>query len=126
MIRSFVGRLKESLLGTTQTSVLSFIFLTNPGYRMLCVLGFVAMVLRGGERRVLAIATAGTHVIYVVLTCVFYFVGLAYENVSEVTRFVLFIGAIDCVIYVGRRAFVRLLRIDAPSIAAGHEVPFSA
>ena len=39
----------------------------------------------------------GTYVIYVVLTCLFYFVGLAYDNVSEVTLFVMFIGGLDAV-----------------------------
>ena len=52
----------------------------------------------------LAVAAAGTYVIYVVLTCLFYFVGLAYENVSEVTRFILFMGAIDSCLYAARRA----------------------
>jgi hypothetical protein len=105
VIRSFAGRLKESLLGRTQTSVLSFIVLSNLTYRTICLLGFVGMVVRGGDRRVLAVAAGGTHVIYVVLTCLFYFVGLAYENVSEVTRFILFLGAIDCALYVARRGF---------------------
>ena len=40
-------------------------------------------------------AAAGMFAIYVVLTCVFYFVGLAYDNVSEVTLFILFMGALD-------------------------------
>jgi hypothetical protein len=124
VIRSFAGRLKESLLGTTKSSVLSFIFLSNLTYRIVCLFGFVGMVVRGGDRRVLAVAAGGTHLIYVVLTCVFYFVGLAYENVSEVTRFILFMGAIDCAVYVARRAFGRLLRLEAPS--AGNPVPFSA
>ena len=84
---------------------LGFIFLSNPTYRLACLLGLIAMVMRGGERRMLAVAAAGTHVIYVVLTCAFYFVGLAYENVSEVTRFILFIGAIDSALYLALRAF---------------------
>ena len=122
VIRSFLGRLKESVLGTTQTSVLSFIFLSNLTYRIICLFGFVAMVIRGGERRMLAVAAAGTYVIYVVLTCILYFVGLAYENVSEVTRFILFIGAIDYAVYVAQRAFQRLPLFGTPSIAAGTEV----
>jgi len=117
VIRSFAGRLKESVLGTTQTSVLSFIFLTNLTYRIVCLLGFVAMVIRGGDRRILAVAAAGTHVIYVVLTCVFYFVGLAYENVSEVTRFVLFMGAIDSAVYFAWRA----LNLREPKPAAASD-----
>jgi hypothetical protein len=126
VIRSFAGRLRESLMGTTKSSVLSFIFLSNLTYRIVCLFGFVGMVVRGGDRRVLAVAAGGTHVIYVVLTCAFYFVGLAYENVSEVTRFILFLGAIDGAMYVARRAFGRLLRLEAPSMAAGSQVPFSA
>jgi hypothetical protein len=118
VIRSFAGRLKESVLGTTQTSVLSFIFLSNLTYRIVCLLGFVAMVPRGGDRRILAVATAGTHVIYVVLTCVFYFVGLAYENVSEVTRFILFMGAIDSLVYMAWRFLDRLPEPAAASDGA--------
>jgi hypothetical protein len=117
VIRSFAGRLKESVLGTTQTSVLSFIFLTNLTYRIVCLLGFVVMVIRGGDRRILGVAAAGTHVIYVVLTCVFYFVGLAYENVSEVTRFVLFMGAIDSAVYFAWRA----LNLREPKPAAASD-----
>lgn len=126
IIRSFLGRLKESVLGTTQTSVLSFIFLSNLTYRILCLLGFVAMVIRGGDRRMLAIAAAGTYVIYVVLTCIFYFVGLAYENVSEVTRFIVFIGAIDSALYLAQRAYRRLPVLDAPSLADRTQVPSGA
>ncbi len=118
VIRSFAGRLKESLLGTTQTSVLSFIFLSNLTYRIICLLGFAGMVVRGGDRRVLAVAAGGTHVIYVVLTCAFYFVGLAYESVSEVTRFILFLGAIDCALYVARRGVGRLLFVEIPTVSA--------
>ena len=109
VIRSFFGRLAESVLGTTQTSVLSFVFLSNLMYRILCVVGFGAMVIRGGDRRMLAIAAAGTYVIYALLTCIFYFVGLAYENVSEATRFILFVGALDAAWYVAQRASDRLL-----------------
>jgi hypothetical protein len=121
VIRSFAGRLKESLLGTTQTSVLSFIFLSNLTYRIVCLLGFAAMFIRGGDRRTLAVATAGTHVIYVVLTCVFYFVGLAYENVSEVTRFILFMGAIDSLVHFAWRAFDRLHQPEPAGASGGAE-----
>ena len=77
-------------------------------YRVLCLLSLIAMLIRGGDRRLLGIAAAGTYVIYVLLTCVFYFVGLAYDNVSEVTLFVLFMGGFDSVLYVGRRALDRI------------------
>jgi hypothetical protein len=126
VMRSFAGRLKESLLGSTQTSVLSFISLSNLTYRLVCLLGFVGMVVRGGDRRVLAVAAGGTHVIYVVLTCVFYFVGLAYENVSEVTRFILFLGAIDCALHLAQFAVGRLWRFEVPSVGSPNQVSFSA
>jgi hypothetical protein len=103
VIRSFFGRLTESTLGTTSTSVLSFLFLSNVTYRILCLLGLVAMVVRGGERRLLGVAAAGMYIIYVSLTSAFYFVGLAYANVSEATLFVLFIGLIDTVMLWIRR-----------------------
>jgi hypothetical protein len=104
--------------------VLSFIFLSNPAYRIVCLLGFLAMIIRGGDRRILAVAAAGTFVIYVVLTCVLYFVGLAYENVSEVTRFILFVGAIDSALYLAQRARRRLPLFE--SIANRAQVPSGA
>src|SRR5437762_610213 len=60
--------------------------------------------------------SGGTHLMYVVLTCVFYFVGLAYENVSEVTRFILFIGAIDTAWYIAQRLLIRLRVFAGPSL----------
>ena len=65
MIRSFWGRLSESVLGTTESSVLSFLFFPNLTYRLACVAGFVAMILRGGDKRLLAVASAGMYAIYV-------------------------------------------------------------
>lgn len=110
VIRSFFGRLKESLSGSTATSVRSFLFLPNLAYSLICWSGFVAMMLRGGERRLLGIAAAGSYALYVVLTCMFYFVGLAYDSVSEVTLFVLFMGAIDSALHASQPA----LRVLAP------------
>jgi len=95
VIRSFLGRLGESIASSTQTSVLSFLFLSNVTYRLLCLLGFAVMVRRGGDRRLLAFAALGMYIIYVGLTSLFYFVGLAYDNVSEVTLLVLFMGLLD-------------------------------
>jgi hypothetical protein len=115
VIRSFLGRLRESVAGSTQTSVLSFLFLSNVQYRLLCVLGFVAMLAGPLDRRVVGIAAAGAYAIYVVLTCLFYFVGLAYDNVSEVTLFVLFIGAIDWVVAAVGSAARRLPAFAAPA-----------
>jgi hypothetical protein len=121
VVRSFLGRLKESVAGSTQTSVLSFLFVSNVMYRILCLLGLTAMLIRGGDRRLLGIAAAGTYVIYVLLTCVFYFVGLAYDNVSEVTLFVLFMGGFDSVLYFGRRALGRLPAFARAATLTGHE-----
>jgi len=80
---------------------------SNLTYRVLCLVSCGAMVIRGGDRRMLAIAAAGTYVIYTLLTCLFYFVGLAYENVSEATRFILFMGALDAAWYAAQLAYGR-------------------
>lgn len=104
VIRSFLGRLSESIAGRTQSSVFSFLFLSNGAYRVLCLLGFFAMLWRGGDKRVLAIAAAGSYTIYVGLTCLFYYVGLAYDNVSEVTLLILFLGGIEAVLFAVRTA----------------------
>jgi hypothetical protein len=93
--RSFLGRLRESMLGTTSTSLSPYLGLTNPVYQVLALAGFVLMVLRGGNRRTLGIAAAGTYMVYVGLTSLFYFVGLAYDNVSQVALFVLLMGFLD-------------------------------
>jgi hypothetical protein len=94
VIRSFWGRLKVSLLGRTESSVPSFLFFPNLAYRFACAAGFVAMFLRGGEKRLLALTSAGMYGIYVLLTSAFFYVGLSYSNVSEVTLFTLFMGGI--------------------------------
>jgi hypothetical protein len=107
VVRSFLGRLKESILGSTQTSVLSFIVMSNVTYRVWCLLGLLAMVWRGDDRRFLGIAAAGTYAIYVLLTSIFYFVGLAYDNVSEAALLVLFMGAIDSTAFLAHRAWQR-------------------
>jgi hypothetical protein len=96
VFKSFAGRLEESLLGRTKTSILSYLFLSNGVYRLLCLFGLAAMVAFGGELRILGIAAGGMYTIYVVLTCVFYFVGLAYDNVSEVGMLVCFVGGLEC------------------------------
>jgi hypothetical protein len=95
VIRSFAGRLKESVEGATATSVRSFGPVPNVVYRLFGLIAFVVMVWRGGDRRVVALAAAGMFALYVVLTCVFYFVGLAYDNVPQVALFVLFLGGLD-------------------------------
>jgi hypothetical protein len=124
VIRSFFGRLTESLAGSTQTSVPSFLWISNLTFRLVCFAGFIAMVIRGGEKRLIAIAAAGIYAIYVGLTCVFYFVGLAYDNVSEVTLFVLFMGGLEAAAYnIGR--FVRTIQ-RPPILPTGTRVPSGA
>jgi hypothetical protein len=103
VVRSFWGRLKASVLGRTESSAPSFLFFPNVAYRLACLAGFVAMILRGSEKRLLAFASAGLYAIYVVLTSAFFYVGVAYSNVSEVTLFVLFIGGIEAACHAARR-----------------------
>ena len=104
VIRSFVGRLWESIIGETESSVSSLLFFSNATYRLLCLAGLFAMILRGGDKRLLAFAATGMYLIYVVLTSIFFYVGLAYSNVSEVCLFVLFVGGIEALLYAARRA----------------------
>ena len=77
---------------------------SNVTYRLACLVGFVAMMRRGGEKRLVAIAAAGSYGIYVVLTCIFYYVGLDYGGVPEVTLLILFMGGIEAALYALRRA----------------------
>ena len=95
VVRSFLGRFRESLLGTTTTSLSPVPGLTNPTYPIICLAGLVLMVLRGGARRTLGLAAAGVYLTYVALTSLFYFVGLAYDSVSQVALFVLMMGLLD-------------------------------
>jgi hypothetical protein len=95
IVRSFLGRFRDSLAGSTQTSMESLPWFSNIIYRLACVAGFVAMMFHGGDARLVAVAAAGMHLIYVTLTSVFYFVGLAYSGVAEATLLVLFIGGLD-------------------------------
>jgi hypothetical protein len=115
VIRSFWGRLKASVLGQTEASVPSFLYVPNVGYRLACLAGFVGMILRGEDKRLVALLSAGVYVIYVVLTSAFFYVGLAYSNVSEVTLFVLFVGGIEAGCYAVRR----LVECDEDSGAPG-------
>jgi hypothetical protein len=104
MIRSFFGRLKESLAGSALTDVRSYESMSNITYRLACLVGLVAMVVRGGDKRLLGVAAAGMYAIYVFMTCVFYFVGLAYDNVTQVTLLILFMGGIEAALYGVQRA----------------------
>jgi hypothetical protein len=115
VIRSFLGRLGESVAGRTQSSVFSFLFMSNGAYRTLCLLGFCAMLWRGADKRILAVAAAGSYAIYVVLTCVFYYVGLAYDNVPEVTLLILFLGGIEAIWFAVRNGIAaRVSRVGSP------------
>jgi len=116
VVRSIAGRLGESLRGST--SVVSYAPLSNGAYRILCVIGLALMLFHGADRRFLGIAAAGTYVIYVCLTCLFYFVGLAYDNVPQVALFVMLMGGFDSLLHMGRRMLplrtaVRSVRLQA-------------
>ncbi len=57
--------------------------------------GLIAMHRRGGARRTVGWAAAALFATYVGLTSLFYFVGLAYDNVSEVSLLVLLMGLLE-------------------------------
>jgi hypothetical protein len=99
VLRSFAGRLSESLAGETESSSPSFRFFKNRSYRLLCLAGFVAMLFRGREKRLMALAAAGAYVVYVLLTSAFFYVSLAYDTVSQVTLFILFIGGLEAALF---------------------------
>jgi hypothetical protein len=62
-----------------------------------------------------------------VLTSVFYFVGLAYESVSESTRFILFVGGIDTLVYLVARAYAMVPVVQsARTFDPDAQVPFNA
>ena len=124
IIRSFFARLTESLQGSRETTVQSFLAFSNRTYRIVCLLSLVAMILRGGEKRLLGVAAAGMHAIYVVLTCLFYIVTLAYQGVSEVTLLILFIGGLEAALHGIERAVGRLG--STRTLAPDDQVPLSA
>ena len=101
VIGSILGRLGGSLRGST--TVQSYERLSNEACRILCVIGLAAMLFRGADRRLLGIATAGVYVIYVCLTCLFYFVGLAYDNVAQVALFIMLMGGLDALLQLAAR-----------------------
>jgi hypothetical protein len=98
VVRSFFARLKGSMTGSPTTTVRSFLSVSNAAYRFACLIGLIAMILRGGDKRLLGVAAAGVFAIYVLLTCVFYIVTVAYQGVVEVTLLTLFIGGLDAVL----------------------------
>jgi hypothetical protein len=97
VVDSFLGRLKDSIAGVTEGSQPSFQFVANPTYRLWCLAGMVAMILRRGEKRLLAVASGGLWLIYVLLTSAFFYVELDYDNVPQVALFFLFLGGIEAV-----------------------------
>jgi hypothetical protein len=101
VIRSIAGRLLESIRGST--TVLSFPWFSNVTYRILCLVGLGAMWWRGSDRRFIGLTVAGVYAVYVSLTCLFYFVSLAYDNVTQVVLFVLFLGLADSILCLSRR-----------------------
>ena len=103
IVHSFLGRLNDSVVGSSESQ--SFSFFSNPGYRVLCLIGFLLMAVRGDDRRVVGLAAAGIYATYVLLTSMFFYVGLAYDNVTQVTLLIVFIGGIDALLYAGRRFF---------------------
>jgi hypothetical protein len=58
IIRSFFARLTESVRGSRETSVQSFLSFSNRTYRIVCLLSLFAMIVRGGEKRLLGVAAA--------------------------------------------------------------------
>jgi hypothetical protein len=107
VLRSFRARLRDSIVGAAESP--SYAFISNPAYRLLCFAGLVLMLWYGGEQRFVAIAAGGTYAIYVLLTCLFYYVGLPYDNVTQVTLLILFLGGLDVALHVGGQ-----MRADRP------------
>jgi hypothetical protein len=104
VIASVLGRLRESLLGTTRDSLAPYPVLGNIGYRVLCALGLLLMIRRGEDRRLVGLATAFAYLTYVGVTSLFYFVGLSYDSVSQAALLVLLIGLFDSIADVARQA----------------------
>jgi hypothetical protein len=137
VVGSFLGRLWESLLGVTQTNMREpFPFLPGPAYRALCAAGLVLMFLAGGERRLLALAAAGTFLTYVSLTSLFYFVGGAYDNVSQACLFLLLIGLFEALARIvvhpagrwarARRVFALPQPVEDPGASDDYRAPSGA
>jgi hypothetical protein len=105
VVRSLLGRLTESFAGQTESSVPSFLFVSNVAYRLFCLAGCLAMIACGGERRLLAVMAAGVYLLYVGLTSAFFYVGLAYSGVSEVMLLLLFVGGVGSFLPLATRVF---------------------
>lgn len=96
VLRSFAGRFGESLLGTTITSPSHPMpGVPNLVFRALAALGLLVMLSSGGARRAVGMFSAGMLLVYVLVTSLFYFVGLAYDNVPQVALITLILGLFD-------------------------------
>ena len=95
VLRSFLLRLTDSVVGADRTGVLSYWRVNNVAYRLIALAGLVAMFAAGGELRLLAVMGAGIYAIYMMLTCAFYFVAPLYDNVPEVALLVWVVGGIQ-------------------------------
>jgi hypothetical protein len=96
VLRSFFGRFVESLLGVTATSTpRPMPGVPNALFRALAACGFVVMMRAGGPRRAVAVLVFGLFFVYVLVTSLFYFVGLAYDNVTQVALITLLLGLFD-------------------------------
>jgi hypothetical protein len=96
VLRSFLGRLGESLLGVTATSSpRPMPGVPNALFRALAACGLLVMTLAGGPRRAVALLAFGLFFVYVLVTSLFYFVGLAYDNVPQVAFITLLVGLFD-------------------------------
>jgi hypothetical protein len=96
VLRSFLGRFVESLLGVTATSSpRPMPGVPNALFRALAACGLLVMVRAGGARRAVALLAFGLLVVYVFVTSLFYFVGLVYDNVPQVALITLLVGLFD-------------------------------
>jgi hypothetical protein len=95
VVRSFFGRLWDSVLGIAPDNGHVYPGLPNPLHRALCLLGLVSMHRSGGARRFLGWSAFALWASYVGLTCLFYFVGAAYDNVPQACLLFLLIGLVE-------------------------------
>jgi hypothetical protein len=96
VLRSFLGRFGESLLGATATSSpRPMPGVPNGLFRLLAACGLMVMLRQGGARRAVALLAFGLLLVYVLVTSLFYFVGFAYDNVPQVALITLILGLFD-------------------------------
>jgi hypothetical protein len=96
VLRSFISRFTESLLGVTATSSpRPMPGVPNALFRALAACGLLVMVRAGGPRRAVALLAFGLFLVYVLVTSLFYFVGFVYDNVPQVALITLLLGLFD-------------------------------